>query len=620
MSTADDDFIIELQKGFLEEVSFLLEQCEESYLKLDKVECRVEELGKIFRLAHSMKGTGAAVGFHDLAAFAHVVEDCLSLLRTYPELVDISVVSLLLRAGDAFKDRIAALKQNDATPWKIEELKAEVKAQIAEFERRVGAPTKAPVILTPEPLLKNELVQPRLTEAEEDELKWKEMAAVAASTLPANEVAAPPAQAKEPLLNQAPAIEAKTQPAKIQKENGSIKIDTDRVENVLNLVGELVVIKSQLITQCAEHGNDLKLGTIVSLMDKTIRELQDKTLSMRMTPLKSLFLKTQRLIRDLSVKLNKPIDFQMSGEDTEIDRTMVELLGDPLMHMARNSLDHGIENPEIRKSKNKAEKGSIFLTAKQTAGKVVIEIKDDGAGLNRPKIFKKAQEKGLISPDVSITSFTDKQMFQLIFAPGFSSADQVSDLSGRGVGMDVVKTNIEKLKGVIDIETKEGQGATLIITIPLTTSITDGMISSVSGELYILPMDSIRELVKLDPKTLIDMNRGQKVFNHRGKSIPVIDLAALLSRGQETVPDEGHMLALVETRERIIGLQLGQVLGQTQVVLKPLGDKFEAVKGVSGAAILGDGRVGLVLDPQGLLDYFISTSDALYKRELDGTL
>jgi two-component system chemotaxis sensor kinase CheA len=603
----DSDFMAELQRDFLDEVTFLLEQCEESYLKLDQPACRVEELGRIFRLAHSMKGAGSAVGFLDLAGFAHKVEDCLSLLRAHPELVDIEIISILLRAGDAFKQRIDMLKRKDPTPWDIEALQAEVKALTASIEERAGlAPVPSVGVAAPAPLPSAEEIAAALASfdvpppavAVKDEF-WGDLPSMAAKAEKVAPAALPASAA--PTVSAAPTASVST----------SIKIDTDRVESVLNLVGELVVIKSQLMTQCGDYASDLKLGTIVSLMDKTIRELQEKTLSMRMTPLKSLFLKTQRIIRDLSLKLDKPIEFKMSGEDTEIDRTMVELLSDPLMHIARNSLDHGIEKSELRKSRGKVEKGSIHLSAQQTGGRVVVKITDDGGGMNRDRILAKAVEKGLIPPSQDPASITDKQVFQFIFAPGFSTAEKVTDVSGRGVGMDVVKTNIERLKGTIEIESREGSGSCLTISIPLTTSITDGMIVQVGEQPYIVPMDSIMELVDLSPSTLVEMHSGQKVVNHRGSILPLVDLRRLLSREPEvdaaTESGEGKMVVLVETGRQIIALRVAQVLGQTQVVLKPLGESFKQVQGVAGAAILGDGKVGLVLDPQGLAEFYSAT-------------
>ena len=314
----DSSFDEEIKREFLDEVTGLLEECEESYLKLEDPSCRVEELGKIFRVVHSMKGAGSSVGFSDLASFAHVVEDCLSLLRNRPDFVDSAVISILLKSCDEFKKRIAMLKAKDNSPWLIDEFKAEVK----EFTDRLS---------------RNNI---STSESSQPVSMWDE-------------------------LNDYTQQEHKTQNTQntqsaIQSA-GSIKVDAERIESVLNIAGELLVLKSQLENHCKVYSGDGRLKYLLSLVDKSISEMHDRTLRMRMMPLKSLFLKTQRVIRDLSVKLGKPVDFQMSGETTQIDRTMVDILSDPLMHIARNSLDHGIETSEARKGRGKSEKRDYSL-------------------------------------------------------------------------------------------------------------------------------------------------------------------------------------------------------------------------------------------------------------------
>lgn len=615
-----------LQKEFLEEMSFLLEACEESYLKLEDPACRPEELGKIFRLAHSMKGAGAAVGFTDLAQFAHIVEDCLSLMRGYPELVDTPTITVLLKAGDAFKHRIQMLKTHDPAPWDVRALAEEIGACSARIESSAGTRIEAsptPVVPTAVHSVEYHPSAPDPAasankDSLDDDTVWKKLAETARES-----IAEPLTSTSKPTPSSLPApaatapVAAKTggtgAASGSQQTNASIKIDADRVENVLNLVGELVVIKSQLMNQCDRYSDDLALNAVVGLMDKTIRELQDRTLSMRMTPLKGMFLKVQRVIRDLSVKLGKPVEFVMSGEDTEIDRTMVELLSDPLMHMARNSLDHGIEKPETRAARKKPEKGLIHLSAQQAGGRILVKIRDDGGGLNRERILKKAQERNLVPQDADPAKLSDKQIYAFIFMPGFSTADKITDISGRGVGMDVVKTNIDKLKGLVDIDSTEGDGSVFTISIPLTTSITDGMVVRVSGLPFIIPMDGMRELVTLETSTLIEMRHGRSVFNHRGRIVPVIDLHEALrthlgSQAPDSAQASSMRLVLVEAGNTMVALKVDRILGQTQVVLKALGPSFQSTQGIAGAAILGDGKVALVLDPIGLVEFVNRTT------------
>lgn len=572
----------ELQRDFLGEVTFLLEQCEESYLKLENPELREEELGKIFRMAHSMKGTGAAVGFTDLAEFAHQVEDCLTVLRNDRSLVSTEVVTLLLRCGDAFKSRIDQLKRRDPAPWDVKALEAEVQAMLRKLQggadHEVTSVEEGAAIESHADSISNDAA-------------WEALAAQTRSAVSANGAA--------PDVNPAvsvssPSTASPAASAGHQSKREVLKIDSERVESVLNLVGELVVLKSQLINKCA--GADPALNQLVSLVDKTIRELQDKTLSMRVTPLKSLFLKTQRVVRDLSVKLGKPIEFVMEGEDTEIDRGMVDALADPLMHLARNSLDHGIENAEGRKGAAKPEKGLIYLRAYQRGGRILIELSDDGKGLQREKILSKALERGIVSPSAA-QEMSDRQVQSLIFAAGFSTAEQVTDVSGRGVGMDVVKTQVEKLKGNIDLESVPGVGTLIRLSLPMTTSILDGMLVKLGEEPFILPMENIRELVDLDDHQMFEVVTGQMAWRHRDKLYPVVDMQDGFRSGRFGRP---KLVAIVDSGGREVALLLSGVAGQSQVVLKSLDDRLRACRGVSGAAILGDGKVALVLDTAGI--------------------
>ncbi len=549
MTAVDAAFLEELQKDFLEEITFLLEDCESSYLKLENPQCRKEELGKIFRLAHSLKGAGQAVGYLDLAKFAHIVEDLLSILRLHPDAIDSEIISLLLLCGDNFKNRIKMLKAKDPANWDVSATIAQVDATI----RKLANTTTA---------------------AEASEKTVEKVSKEASHTA-----------------------------------SGSIRIDASRIENVLDIVGELVVIKSQIMNKSEQYSGDKRLLSIASQLDKTVRELQDKTLSMRLTPLKNLFLKTQRVIRDLSVKLGKPIEFHMKGEETEIDRTMVDLLGDPLIHIARNSLDHGIENKDRRSRNKKSETGNIHLGAQQIGDRVVIQISDDGGGIDRAKVIKKALEKGLLSPNQDLSGIADSQIFQLIFEPGFSTAEIVTDISGRGVGMDIVKNNVEKMKGTIEISSVEGKGTTISLSLPVTTSITDGMITQIGSQQCILPMDCIIELIKTNQEKFVVIENGTMTLNHREKMYPVLDLANVFSDSADKHDVRQKMLVLIQAGLRQFAIAVDSVLGQTQVVLKVLNDSFKEVKGVSGAAILGDGKVALVINPHGLRNYIQETNE-----------
>ncbi len=592
----DQDFLRELQKEFLDELQFLLEACEESYLKIENPDVRVEELAKIFRLAHSIKGAGAAVGFADLAAFAHVLEDSLAILRNHPALVDTATVSILLKCGDAIKGRINELRGENPAPWEVDALKDEVVAFNKVLEQRklalLSEPTEPGDALPPTP------------------------------STSLSEGAGIPSVLGNQTPIEDPPIPKEPDHGAHRLESSTIKVDVGRVETLLNIVGELVVLKSQILNEAYKQSGNTRLNTVVTLLDKTIRELQDRTLGMRMTPLKSLFLKTQRVARDLSVRLKKPIDMVLEGEDIEIDRTMVEQLSDPLVHLVRNSIDHGIEPSELRKQKGKQERGLITLSAQQVGGRVVIRITDDGAGIDRERVVSKGKQVGLIPPEVDPGTLSDAKVFDLLFAPGFSTADKVTDISGRGVGMNVVKENLEVLKGRIEVESTFGQGASFRISVPLTTAITDGMLISVDGHIYILPMDGIRELVDVKDAGLVRMPSGEQVLNVRGKFFPLFKLGDRLRstyHGKRPGADRDatkDMVVLFEHETGLVALEVDAVLGQTQVVMKPLGKSIRDSEGIAGAAILGNGKVALLLDIDGMVAEMLQA--AALGQELHG--
>ncbi len=596
----DEAFMQELRREFLNEASFLLEECEASYLSLDRVEGRGEELGKIFRCAHSLKGAGAAVGFLDLSHFAHAVEDLLSFLRNYPEKITPEITSVLLKTGDAFKVRVGQLKTGDSAGWDVSELEREVRQLTAAL---VGLPQSG----APE----NPKVTPEMMQELESVTRQSiQEVAVAAPAVPSQAVAAVEAVATPAVPQSAQAASPSSpqsggsQPPSGSGGSTSVKVDTDRIDGVLDLIGELVVIKSQLINETACYSTNLRLNGIVSLLDKTVRDLQGRALSMRMTGLKPLFMRLQRTVRDTAIKVGKPIEFVMHGEETEIDRTMIELLADPLMHIVRNSVDHGIEKTTTRKNSGKAEQGRISVSARQAGGRVVVEVQDDGGGINRDKVFLKAFEKGLTGNHTSPDTMKDSELYQLIFAPGFSTAETVSDISGRGVGLDVVRSNIEKLKGSIEIESKPGSGTNFRISIPLTTSITDGMLAIIEGNRYIIPMDRIRELVHMRDARITEVTPGYRCVEVRGRSLPLAHLDGLdeLDRSEEggTYPGGGEMLVVTDNGQRPFAFQVDRVIGQSQVVLKSLGPNFKENLLISGAAVMGDGRVALVLDIDGM--------------------
>jgi two-component system chemotaxis sensor kinase CheA len=460
-----------------------------------------------------------------------------------------------------------------------------------------------------------------------------EVAAVAAAPAPVavGPAVSPAATASQAPVAEAPKLKVVSDAKPTASENGggngggsktpaknansTIKVDTGRVDSVLDAVGELVVLKNQLVhDDTVRSGENLRLEAIVDQLDKAVRELYEKTLSIRMTPLKSMFIKIQRIVRDVSLTLDKPVDLQLIGEETEVERTVFELLGDPLVHLVRNSMDHGVEKREVRQERGKSVTAKVTVSAKQNGGNVVIEIIDDGGGINREKVLAKAIEKGFVPKGVDPATIPDEQVFQYIFYPGFSTADKISDLSGRGVGLDVVKSNLDKINGKINIMSKAGVGTTFRLTIPLSTAITDGIIVSLDGSRYILPIHSIREIVRVQPKDYTNISNAGKVANIRGLLLPVIDVSSTLgslnnqlgTKEPTVVKDtlsarrEETMLVIIESVTGQMAFPVDDVLGQAQVVVKPIVTGFD-IPEIAGAAILGDGRTVLILEPGSLL-------------------
>jgi two-component system chemotaxis sensor kinase CheA len=378
----------------------------------------------------------------------------------------------------------------------------------------------------------------------------------------------------------------------------SVRVRTDRLDRLIDMVGELVIAQSQVASDpTVRAGQQQDLQRKVNHAGKIVRELQGLSMSMRMVPLKATFQKMTRLVRDLAQKGGKLVEFVTSGEETEIDRNMVDVIGDPLVHMIRNALDHGVERPEARREQGKSPTGTVRLSAFHSGGNVVVQMDDDGKGLDRDKIVRKAVDKGLVDSDKNLT---DAEAYNLIFEPGFSTAEKITEVSGRGVGMDVVKRAITALRGRIDIQSKLNHGTTFTVRLPLTLAITDGMLVRVGEQRYIIPTVSIQMSFRPEPGAVSKVaGRGEMVML-RGKLIPIIRMHQLFCLDGAAQDPYGALLVVIDDGTRHSAVMVDELLGQQQVVAKSLGEGVGNVAGVSGGAILGDGRVGLIIDPGGL--------------------
>ncbi len=408
-----------------------------------------------------------------------------------------------------------------------------------------------------------------------------------------------PVKAEEPKVAEKPVAK----PTVVEKSNAksesesSVRVSVNRLDRLIDMVGELVIAHS-VVAQDNNIPKDSELQKKVNHATKIIRELQDTSLTLRMVPLRATFHKMNRLIRDLSRKAGKPVKFTTFGEDTEIDRNMVDIINDPLIHMLRNSLDHGIEDPEERAKTGKSEMANVTLRASQEGGKVIIQIQDDGRGINKDVILKKAIEKGLVDPEKKLT---ENEIYNLIFLPGFSSAEKVTDLSGRGVGMDVVRRSIEQLQGKIEVSSELGKGTLISLELPFTLAITDGMLIRVGEQKFIVPTINIDTTFRPRKKDIFTVMGDAEQVMFRGNSIPVIRLHRLfgIDGANETLED-GTML-IISNNNSWYALLVDQVIGQQQLVGKSI-NNIAKTNHISGGAILGDGRVGLILDTSTLIE------------------
>jgi two-component system chemotaxis sensor kinase CheA len=400
---------------------------------------------------------------------------------------------------------------------------------------------------------------------------------------------------------QVPAAAPAAAAPKAAAESGSIRVATEKVDNIINLVGELVITQSML-GRFAEGADPAELESLrqgLLQLARNTRELQESVMQVRMLPISFAFNRFPRLVHDLTRKLGKKVDLRLTGEGTELDKTVLEKISDPLVHLVRNALDHGLETPETRLAAGKSETGTLELSAFHEGGSIIIEVRDDGAGLNRTKILSKARERGLVAGDQELT---DEQVQNLIFMPGFSTADQISDVSGRGVGMDVVRRNINDLGGHVQINSQQGKGSVIRIRLPLTLAILDGQLVRVGSETYVISLLAIVETIQVSRERLNTVAGRAELFRLREEYLPVVKLCDLFGVEPDSHSTEDGLLVVVEADGTRVGLLVDDLLAQQQVVIKSLETNFKQVVGLAGATILGDGKVALIIDAPGLID------------------
>jgi two-component system chemotaxis sensor kinase CheA len=544
-----------------------IESAEAAVLQLEEDPHNLEVVNAIFRSFHTIKGVAGFLNLKQIGALAHAAENLLDLARHEKLLLAGAIIDVVLEAIDLVKVLVNSL--NDAV--------------------KTGA--------APEPQARLAGLLTKLHAAASGKLEAGAAAATPAASQEAGAADATPAASRE----------ARTEPeAKPKAAAGSsgpageqtVKVATDRLDSLINMVGELVIAQSMAGQDVHASAGNQRLTRNMAHLGKLTRELQDLSMSMRMVPIQGVFQKMTRLVRDVARKALKEIDFSVVGGETELDRNIVEAISDPLVHMVRNSVDHGIEPPDQRAQLDKPRAGRIQLKAYHHSGNIVIEISDDGRGLNKARILKKAIDNGIVREGQELS---DQEIFKLVFAAGLSTAEKVTDISGRGVGMDVVKRNVEALRGRIDIASTEGKGSIFTIRLPLTLAVIDGQVLKVGTHRYIIPITSIVQTIQPKPEQLSSVQGRGEMCIIRGSLLPLFRVHKLFNVKPITEDPTKSLIVIVQNDLYRCCLLVDELLGQQQVVIKSLGDVLGNVPGISGGAILGDGNVSLILDIPGLI-------------------
>lgn len=570
-----DDFELELKQGFLEEASQLLGDTENCFLALEADPSDKPTLEKIFRLAHNLKGSAKAVGFDELGVFTHEFENLLIRLKSAGGSVGRATFNLLLKCNDHLTQFIAAL-QNDVNA-RVDS--ADLIRELQSHDLH-AASSESPTVSADAPrelsLAEQTAAAFAEAQAEQDAMR----AAVATLELVSEEPPPAPPEAMPVAVKAAPKVSAAAEE--------SIRVSLARVERLLNFVGELVILQTVLRGQT--DPTNLLLRKTVHQMGKVTKEVQELSMSLRMVPLKQTFQKMQRIVRDTAAMLDKKVHLATEGEETELDKTILESLGDPLVHLIRNAVDHGLESSEKRLAAGKSETGTVLLRAFHQSGRLMIEVKDDGGGINPDRLRAKAVEKGILKEGATIS---DRDAVHLIFHPGFSTKTEVTEVSGRGVGMDVVKTNIEALQGEIQVDTEVGKGTTFRISLPLTLAIIDGMVVRVNNERYAIPLSHVHESVRITEGDMKFATGIGEVFLLRGENLPCYRMAHLINqKGGE----QAQIALVFRGWGDPFAVLVDDIIGQHEIVIKKLGSEIQGLKGYSGSAILGDGRPALILE------------------------
>ncbi|TKK30431.1 chemotaxis protein CheA [Pseudomonas sp. CFBP13528] len=653
------------QQTFIVEARELLQAMEQSLLQLESEPGDQDAIGAIFRAAHTIKGSAGLFGLASIVGFTHIVEDVLDRLREGDVAVDGALIALLLKCGDHMLELVevvanrgevptpAALERGEALREALSAYQpmrtAIASVQTAEvaddaavdvlwhislrfgvdvfrngmdplsFLRYLETLGQVMQVITltdsippmdswdPESCYLGFEIDLRSTASHaalndvfdfvrddcEVHISAVEEAPDSTAVVAGDQVT----QAEQGLVAATPQRSAPASEAK-PRDGNYVRVNADKLDELINLVGELVIASAGSSLLARSCNND-PLQEATSTVSGLVEEILDGALHLRMIPIGDTFNRFRRVVRDISQELGKDIELNISGADTELDKTVVEKIGDPLMHLLRNAMDHGIESADARQAAGKPTKGHLSLNAYHDSGSIVIEIADDGAGLNRERILQKAQERGLVASGAVLT---DQEIYNLIFEAGFSTAEAVTNLSGRGVGMDVVKRNITLLRGTVDLDSRPGEGTVVRIRLPLTLAIINGFLVGIDQSTYVIPLDMVQECIELGERQR-QSSRDDGYLDLRGEVLPLVDLREHFSH--EGPAARRQNVVVVRYAEHKAGLVVDDLLGEFQTVIKPLGKLFGALRGISGSTILGSGAVALILDVPALLNQLV---------------
>lgn len=636
----------------------ILEALDKQLVELEQRPDDKDLLNAVFRGFHTIKGGASFLALTSLVAICHRGEDVFNLLRRGERVVTPQLMDVVLRVLDSVNEMFVHLNNGVEPPPADPALLAQLEA----LAKDGPAPASAPVSAAPPaaPTASGTSASGDITDAEFESLldalasgepaPAKTAAPAAVAAAPAEEKAdtgeisdaefealldqlqgsnpapAAPAAAvetpvKAPEVTPAPAVvrpapaaptSAETRPraagaaeaaaTTASTAETSVRVDTQRLDEIMNMVGELVLVRNRL-TNLQAGMTDERLAKAIGDLHMVTTDLQVAVMKTRMQPIKKVYGKFPRVVRDIARTLNKEINLELRGEDTEVDKNLVEMLNDPLVHLVRNSCDHGIEMPDARVAAGKPRAGTVLLTAEQAGDHILLTISDDGAGMDADVLRRKAVEKGIMDAEQA-TRMTPQECYNLIFLPGFSTKAQISDISGRGVGMDVVRTKISSLNGSVEIDSELGRGSRILIRMPLTLAIMPALMVVVDGQIFALPLASVAEILDMD-LTATNVVDGQLVVLVRDKAMPLFYLQHWLARGQplRPIPQNGHVVVAHIGNQRV-GLVVDQLIGQEEAVIKPLGSRLQGTPGLAGATITGDGRIALILDLPTLIRHY----------------